>query len=103
MMKRVEANDPVTLHQEGREQYEKGNYNSAFEYFTRAAELGEMEAHYNLSCMYRDGLGVEKDKGKEIYHLEEAALEVIPMLDIILVGTSGAIMTGTIMTLPREQ
>jgi len=102
-MKRIEANDPLSMRQEGIRQFDKGDYSSAFEYYTRAAELGEMEAHYNLSCMYRDGLGVEKDKGKEIYHLEEAALEVIPMLDIILVGTSGAIMTGTIMTLPREQ
>ena len=29
---------------------------------------------YNLSLMYRDGQGVEKDKKKELYHLEEAAI-----------------------------
>eukprot|EP00984_Skeletonema_dohrnii_P026572 scaffold15922_cov104-Skeletonema_dohrnii-CCMP3373.AAC.3 len=72
MMKRVEANDPVTLHQEGREQYEKGNYNSAFEYFTRAAELGDVEAQFQLARLYNYGHGVEKDRGKVMYHLEEA-------------------------------
>ena len=27
-----------------------------------------------MAVMYRDGEGVEKDEGKEIYHLEEAAI-----------------------------
>ena len=73
-MKRIEANDPVTLCQEGNLQREKGDYHSAFEYWTKAAELGDVEAHYHLSVMYRFGDGVEKEKGKEIYHLEEAAI-----------------------------
>jgi len=76
MMKRVEANDPVALCQEGKDLGKKGNYISAFEYFTRAAELGYIEAHYILSCMYHNGQGVEKDirREKEIHHLEEAAI-----------------------------
>jgi len=45
IMKRIEANDPVN-----------------------------MEAHYNLACRYDDGKGVEKDKKKEIFHLEQAAI-----------------------------
>eukprot|EP00985_Skeletonema_marinoi_P000147 scaffold42_cov77-Skeletonema_marinoi.AAC.8 len=72
MMKRIEANDPVTLHQEGREQYEKGNYSSAFEYYTKAAELGDVEAQFQLARLYKYGHGVEKDRGKVMYHLEEA-------------------------------
>ncbi|KAK1733659.1 hypothetical protein QTG54_015702 [Skeletonema marinoi] len=74
MMKRVEANDPVALCQEGGVQEEKGNYLRAFEYFTKAAELGDVEAHFELSHMYRDGHDVEKDEGKEMYHLELAAI-----------------------------
>eukprot|EP00984_Skeletonema_dohrnii_P025497 scaffold14678_cov75-Skeletonema_dohrnii-CCMP3373.AAC.3 len=62
MMKRIEANDPVAMLQEGLKQYIKGEYSIAFEYYTKAAELGDVEAH------------VEKDKEKEIYHLEEAAI-----------------------------
>ena len=36
--------------------------------------MGEVEAHYQLSCMYHEGNGVEKDREKENYHLEEAAI-----------------------------
>ncbi|KAK1735454.1 hypothetical protein QTG54_014068 [Skeletonema marinoi] len=73
-MRRVEANDPVALRREGVVQYHKGDYIKEFEYYTKATELGDVEAHYNLSVLYDEGLGVEKDKGKEIYHLEEAAI-----------------------------
>eukprot|EP00985_Skeletonema_marinoi_P022260 scaffold14126_cov73-Skeletonema_marinoi.AAC.3 len=72
--KRIEANDPVAMTQWGKKQYVKGNYSSAFEYFTRAAELGDVLAHYQLALMHHYGDGVEKDKGKEMYHLEEAAI-----------------------------
>jgi len=36
--------------------------------------LGHAEAHYQLADLYRNGLGVEKDRGREIHHLEEAAI-----------------------------
>ena len=74
MMKRLEANDPVALLLWGGMKYKKGEYSSAFEYFTKAAELGDMDAHCKLALMYDHGKGVEKDMGKEIYHLEEAAI-----------------------------
>ena len=73
-MKRAEANDPNALRFEGGAQYEKGEYQSAFEYFTKAAKLGNAQAHYRLSDMYYHGEGVEKDEGKGILHLEEAAI-----------------------------
>ncbi|KAK1735455.1 zf-MYND and TPR domain-containing protein [Skeletonema marinoi] len=73
-MKRIEANDPVAMCREGAEQYKKGDYSSAFGYYVKAAELGDVDAHYRLSLMYYLGKGVEKDGGKEIYHLEEAAI-----------------------------
>eukprot|EP00985_Skeletonema_marinoi_P014455 scaffold7325_cov80-Skeletonema_marinoi.AAC.10 len=73
-MKRVEANDPVAMFEEGLIQYDKGDYSRAVEYCTKAAALGNLGAHYELACMYRDGRGVEKDSRKEIHHLEEAAI-----------------------------
>eukprot|EP00986_Skeletonema_menzelii_P008761 scaffold3801_cov150-Skeletonema_menzelii.AAC.11 len=73
-VKRIEANDPVALCQEGTEQYDKGDYIKAFEYFTKAAELGNIRAHFRLSVLYHHGEGVEKDNGKKIYHAEEAAI-----------------------------
>ena len=36
--------------------------------------LGDVEAHYNLSIMYREGEGVEKDMKKYTYYMEEAAI-----------------------------
>eukprot|EP00984_Skeletonema_dohrnii_P002608 scaffold912_cov121-Skeletonema_dohrnii-CCMP3373.AAC.9 len=73
-MKRIEANDPVALRREGVVQYHKGDYSSAFQYFTKAAELGNVEAHYRVAVLYDEGHGVEKERRKEIYHLEEAAI-----------------------------
>ena len=78
-MKRVEMNDPVALRCKGSEQYNKGDYSSAFEYLKKAAVQGDVEAHYQLSNMYRCGHGVEKDKGKQIYHAEEAAIAGHPV------------------------
>jgi hypothetical protein len=74
MLKRVEANDPVAMRYEGIEQYRKGDYRSAFGYLMKAAELGDVEAHFKLSLLYHHGEGVEKDEGMETYHLEEAAI-----------------------------
>ena len=69
-MARVEANDPVALRFEGIDQYKKGDYIRAFEFFTKAAELGDAEAHYKLAMLYH----VEKDEGKFVHHLQEAAI-----------------------------
>ena len=73
-MKRVETNDPVATQFVGIRCYYEGDYGSAFEYLTKAAGLGDAEAHYYLSHMYSEGEGVEKDAQKEFYHLEEAAI-----------------------------
>jgi len=73
-MKRVEANDPIGLCQVGAWYNEEGDYETANEYYTKAAALGDVTAHHNLSVLYRKGLGVEKDLKKELYHLEEAAI-----------------------------
>ena len=72
--KRIEANDPVAMCQEGIRQHKKGDNRSAFEYFTKAAELGDVEAHHTLSITYHNGHGVENDSGRQIHHLELAAI-----------------------------
>ena len=75
MMKRVEKNDPVAILEVGKKHCEKGDYDTAFAYLTKAAELDDVEeAHYHLSHLYREGLGVEKDDKKKVYHLEKAAI-----------------------------
>ena len=73
-MKRVEANDAFAMCQMGVRCKNEGDYDGAFEYWTKAAGLGDVGAHYNLSVMHREGLGVEKNKKEEVYHLEKAAI-----------------------------
>ena len=72
--RRVEVNDPIALCQLGEKRYNEGDFEGAFEYFTNAAGSGDMDAHYNLSVLYCEGEGVEKDPKKEMYHMEEAAI-----------------------------
>jgi TPR repeat protein len=69
-----EANDPPSLCHMGSTHYDEGDYDAAFEYYIKAAELGDAEAHYRLGRMYGEGVGVEKDKEKGVYHLEKAAI-----------------------------
>ena len=75
LMKRVAMNDPVALREFAQKHLFKGDYNGAYEYWTKAAKLGDELSHYQLSCVYGAGLeGIEKDEGKMMYHLEEAAI-----------------------------
>jgi len=78
MMKRIEANDPKATREWGLEQYDKGDYSSAFEYCAKAAELGNVDAHAELADLYRNGRGVEKDEKKAMHHMEEAAISGHP-------------------------
>jgi hypothetical protein len=77
-MNRIKKNCPVAMCQMGRRRRDKGDYETAFKYFTKAAELGDASANFELSCMYRLGQGVEKDAQKEGYHLEQAAIRGHP-------------------------
>lgn len=75
MMKRIEANDPVAMKEMGNKLYPKGEYGNAFNYWTKASELGDADSHFQLSHMYsHGGYGVEKDWKKAVYHLEQAAI-----------------------------
>jgi hypothetical protein len=73
-MKRVEANDPVALREEGKGRLHEGDYKSAFEYLSKAAVFGDVEAHYELSVMYQNGEGVERDEKIVLHHSEQAAI-----------------------------
>jgi hypothetical protein len=73
-MKRVEANDPEAICHMGARKYKEGDVAGGLDYFSKAAELGDARAHFNLSQMYYDGLGVERDEKKQLYHLERAAI-----------------------------
>ena len=75
LMKRVKANDPVAMNQMGGNCYRVGDdEGAALEYWMKAADLGDLGAHYDLGLLYRDGEGVEKDMEKAVHHWEVAAI-----------------------------
>ena len=79
LMTRTGANDPGAMCRVGMMRCQEGDYKSAFEYWTKAASLGGVEAHYQLSVTYRLGLFVAKDEKKEIQHLTVAAIAGHPL------------------------
>ncbi len=74
VMKRVKVNDPDAMNEMGNKCEREGDFEKAFEYWTNAAELGNIAAHFNLAGLYYEGRGIEKDMKKAVYHLEEAAI-----------------------------
>ena len=74
VMKRIKAKDPAALSYMGHNRFSEGDYDAAFEYWTKAAELGNADARYKLGCMYWKGVGVEKEEEKAVYHYEKAAI-----------------------------
>ncbi|KAK1746831.1 hypothetical protein QTG54_002175 [Skeletonema marinoi] len=85
IMKRAAVNDPFALREIGKEHHCDGNYEDAFEYWTKSAEFGDVDAHFLLSTLYRKGQYVEKDEKEERYHLEEAAIGGHPDARLYLV------------------
>ncbi len=75
IMKRIKNHDdPVAMTEMGKKHLEEEDYEKSFEYFTKAAELGDVAAHSCLGTLYRNGRGVEKDEKKAVYHWEQAAI-----------------------------
>lgn len=72
--KRIEANDPLALREEGAKRLKNGDYKDALKYLLKAVEYGDAASHYYLSLMYCNGQGVKKDKKEEVYHMEQAAI-----------------------------
>src|SRR5210317_1308090 len=54
-IQRAKANDPNALYQEGCICDEEGDYKGAFENWTKAAALGDMMSHFNISNLYAEG------------------------------------------------
>ena len=73
-VERAKMNDPVAMFAMGKIRHHEGDYETAFDYLTKAAGLGVGGAHHALSGMYFKGQGVEKDMTMSIYHAEEAAM-----------------------------
>ena len=82
LMKRVKANDPVAMKEMGVDHYEDGNYDGALEYWTKAAELGDIEARITIYqlCMGR-GRVLRRMRKRECIIGRRQPLVDIPELD----------------------
>ena len=76
--KRADLGDPVALRQVGALRFRDRDYKCAFGNYMKAAELGDADAHYQLSLLYDEGR-VEKDEKKRLYHLEKAVIGGHPL------------------------
>ncbi len=74
LMKRIEANDPAAMRYMGSKKSNERDCKGAFEYYSKAAALGDVEAHFQLFGRYHYGLGVEKDEKRALHHMEQAAI-----------------------------
>ena len=59
--------------EKGNTTFEAQKYESAVQYYTRAAELGNAEAQYKLGCCYETGIGVEQDLNKAEFWIRQSA------------------------------
>ena len=78
LMRRIDVDDPIAICEMGITRRREGDYKNAFEYFSKASALGDAEAHFQLSILFRNGLGVHKDGKKGIHHAEQAAIKGHP-------------------------
>ena len=72
------------MRQMGVMRYKEGDYSSAFEYYTKAAALGDLNAHAKLAYLYFKGDGVEKDGEKKYIIWKKPPLVDMLLLDNIL-------------------
>ncbi|MDD6338187.1 MAG: tetratricopeptide repeat protein [Lentisphaeria bacterium] len=59
--------------EKGNTTFEAQKFESAVQYYTRAAELGNAEAQYRLGCCYETGTGVEQDLNKAEFWIRQSA------------------------------
>jgi TPR repeat protein len=58
---------------EGAASYRAGNYTDAFKQWAEAAQQGDVDARYNLGCLYVRGEGVPQNKASATEWLQRAA------------------------------
>ena len=86
VMERIKKNDPAAMTQMGKKHDKEGDYAKALEYWTKAAELGDVDANFNLATLYYNGDGVAEDEKKAVYHHEQAAIGGHPRARGVLAG-----------------
>ena len=66
--------DPAAMRQLGTMYVGEKDFERVYQYLSKAVNLGNVAANFELGYMYHIGEGVEKDDSKAIYHYEQAAV-----------------------------
>ena len=69
----AESKRAEKLLEKGNTTFEAQKFESAVQYYPRAAELGNAEAQYKLGCCYETGTGVEQDLNEAEFWFRKAA------------------------------
>ena len=69
----VESKRAEKFLEKGNTTFEAQKYESAVQYYTRAAEMGNAEAQYRLGCCYETGIGVEQDLKEAEFWIRQSA------------------------------
>lgn len=86
MRRRIEKKDPVVARKMGLYHHREGEYESAFECWTKSAALGDAISHFYLSCMI--GMGRVSRRIRKMKHTvwKKQPFKAIQMLDTILLS-----------------
>jgi TPR repeat protein len=69
----LSSNGALSGFDEGTADYRVGNYEGAFKEWSDAAQQGDVDAQYNLGCLYVRGEGISQDKTLAADWLQRAA------------------------------
>jgi hypothetical protein len=83
-MKRIKKNDPVAMRCMGKKHQCEGDYKAALKYWTKAAELGDADAHYNLSVSMMKGKVLRRTRKRQFIIWKRRQLQVTLMRGTIL-------------------
>ena len=92
LMKRVELNDPFAMCHLGKIRVDEGDYNCAFEYWTKAANLGDAAAHYIYQLCITRGKVLGRTRKRSCTIWKRLPLVGIPVLDVISGATRGTMV-----------
>ncbi len=74
----ISISSPQAFADSAKEAYRNGDYATAFQEWTQAAEAGNADAQFNLAYMYENGQGVHQDLFAAIKWYELAARQNYP-------------------------
>ena len=92
--KRAKKNDPVAMSEMGKRHCHEGDYKTGLQYYSKAAELGDANAHYQLSVCIAMARVLRRIQKRKFAIWKRQPSEVIPRRGTILELKSGTVVTS---------